>query len=67
MPHSFAPLKVLLLMFAGWISRHQLEVIEYLQEENRGLRSAWSGGAFTLPMPSVVDLLEKRKHLGGGC
>jgi hypothetical protein len=28
MPFSFAPLKFLVLMFAGWISRHQLDVIE---------------------------------------
>jgi hypothetical protein len=38
MPFSFAPLKFLVLMFAGWISRHQLDVIEYLQEENRVLK-----------------------------
>ena len=28
----------LLLMFAGWLNRHQLQVIEYLQEENRLLK-----------------------------
>ena len=27
--------QMLLLMFAGWVNRHQLDVIEYLQEENR--------------------------------
>jgi len=25
---------MLLLMFAGWANRHQLDVIQYLQEEN---------------------------------
>ena len=25
-------------MFAGWVNRHQLDVIEYLQEENRVLK-----------------------------
>jgi hypothetical protein len=29
------PLQMLLLMLAGWVNRHQLDVIEYLQEENR--------------------------------
>jgi hypothetical protein len=32
------PFQLLLLMFAGWVNRHQLEVIEYLQEENRVLK-----------------------------
>ena len=32
------PLQFLILMVAGWISRRQRDVIEYLQEENRILR-----------------------------
>ncbi|HEU4726509.1 MAG TPA: integrase core domain-containing protein [Kofleriaceae bacterium] len=35
---SAAPLQFLLLVFAGWVNRHQREVVEYLQEENRVLR-----------------------------
>jgi putative transposase len=35
---SVAPLQFLLLVFAGWVNRRQVEVIEYLQEENRILR-----------------------------
>jgi hypothetical protein len=34
------PFQLLLLMFAGWVNRRQLEVIEYLQEETACLRSA---------------------------
>jgi len=30
-----------MLIFAGWVNRHQQEVIEYLQEENRALSSLW--------------------------
>ena len=30
-------------MFAGWISRQQLDVIEYLQEENRVLKERLGG------------------------
>jgi hypothetical protein len=32
------PLQMLLPMFAGWVNRRQLDVIEYLQEENRVLK-----------------------------
>ena len=32
------PLKMLLVMLAGWINRQQQEAIEYLKEENRILR-----------------------------
>ena len=38
MSTSFAPLQFLVLIFAGWINRRQLAVIEYLQEENRVLK-----------------------------
>jgi transposase InsO family protein len=31
-------LQLLLMMFAGWVSRHQLQIIEYLKEENRVLK-----------------------------
>jgi len=30
-------------MFAGWLNRHQLDVIEYLQEENRVLKARLGG------------------------
>jgi hypothetical protein len=33
------PLQILLLMFAGWINRQQLQVIDYLQAENRLLKA----------------------------
>lgn len=37
------PLQMLFLMFAGWVNRQQLEVIEYLKEENRLLKERLSG------------------------
>ncbi len=43
MSASIAPFKLLLLMFAGWVNRHQLDVIEYLQEENRVLKERLGG------------------------
>src|SRR2546421_336106 len=36
-------LQLLLVMFAGWVNRHQLDVIEYLQEENRVLKERLGG------------------------
>ncbi len=32
------PMGMLLVMLAGWMNRHQQDVIEYLKEENRVLR-----------------------------
>jgi hypothetical protein len=38
------PFQLLLLMFAGWVNRrHLLDVIEYLQEENRVLKERMGG------------------------
>jgi len=37
------PLQFLMLIFAGWVNRHQQDVIEYLQEENRALREPLGG------------------------
>jgi putative transposase len=37
------PLLFLMLVFAGWVNRHQQDVIDYLQEENRALREQLGG------------------------
>ena len=37
------PLQFLLVLFAGWVSRHQQEMIEHLQEESRVLREQLGG------------------------
>jgi hypothetical protein len=34
---------MLLLMCAGWVKRYQLDVIQYLQEENRVLKERMGG------------------------
>jgi hypothetical protein len=34
------PLALFLLLFSGWVNRHQQAVIDYLLEENRVLRAA---------------------------
>ena len=61
------PFQLLLLMFAGWVNRHQLDVIEYLQEENRVLKERLGGRVFVSPTPNVVDSPEKRKHSDARC
>jgi hypothetical protein len=67
----FQPLQLLLLIFAGWANRRQLDVIEYLQEENseetrqsteRGLLTASASfNHVTLRIhgstPRVIDLI----------
>jgi hypothetical protein len=37
------PFQFVLLSFSGWVNRHQLDVIEYLQEENRVLKGRLGG------------------------
>jgi len=43
MPSLLQPLHLLVLMFAGWVNRHQLDVIAYLQEENRVFKERLGG------------------------
>jgi hypothetical protein len=40
------PLHLLLMLFAGWVNRHQLDVIDYLQEENRVRATRTVGSTF---------------------
>lgn len=41
-------LKVLIALVTGWVNRHQQQVISYLQEENRVLKSKLPGGRLRL-------------------
>ena len=50
---SVAPLQFLLLVFAGWVNRHQAEVVAYLQEENRVLREQFGGRRLRFTTPSA--------------
>jgi len=64
MPTSFAPLKLLLLMIAGWVNRHQLDVIEYLQEENRMLKERLGGRRLRFTDAERRRLARKAQALG---
>ncbi len=39
MPKTLDPFRLLLIAVAGWVSHEQQQVIEYLREENRVLRT----------------------------
>jgi len=46
--------RFLVLWMAGWIHSRQLEVIDFLREENRVLREQLGGGACGSPMTSAT-------------
>jgi hypothetical protein len=58
------PVQVLLLMFAGWVNRHQLDVIEYLQEENRVLKGRLGGLRLRFTDTERRRLARKAQKLG---
>src|SRR6266403_2391448 len=64
MSPSFAPLKLLLMMFVGWVNRHQLDVIEYLQEENRVLKERMGGQRLRFTDAERRRLARKAQALG---
>jgi hypothetical protein len=65
MSPSFAPLKLLLLMFAGWVNRHQLDVIEYLQEGNRVLKERLGRRRLTQYFLFFIDIASRSVHIAG--
>jgi putative transposase len=58
------PVKLILLMFAGWVNRHQLDVIEYLQEENRVLKEHLGGRRIRFTDVERRRLARKAQVLG---
>ena len=61
MPHA---LQFLVLMVAGWMNRHQEELIDYLREENRILREPLGGRPLRLPDTQRRRLAGRGKRLG---
>ncbi len=61
------PFQLVLLMLSGWANGHQLDVIEYLQEENRVLKARMGRKhlRFTDPVHSL--LAPKRTRSGARC
>jgi hypothetical protein len=58
------PLHLLLMMFAGWVNRHQLDVIDYLQEENRVLKERLGGRRIRFTNAERRRLARKAHVLG---
>jgi len=59
-------LQFLMLIFAGWVNRHQQEVIEYLQEENRVLREQLGGKRLRFTDRQRRRLAVKAKEIAAG-
>jgi hypothetical protein len=55
---------MLLSVFTGWVNRHQLDVIQYLQEENRMLKERLGGRRLRFTDPERRRLARKAQALG---
>jgi transposase InsO family protein len=58
------PLQFLLMLMAGWVNRRQLEVIDYLKEENRILREQLGGRKIRFTDEQRRRLATKGRALG---
>src|SRR5215831_5361297 len=58
------PFRFLLIAVAGWMNQHQLQVIDYLREENRVLRQQLGGRRLRLSDDQRRRLAAKAKLLG---
>ena len=61
---SLNALHFLLLLFSGWVNRHQLKVIDYLLDENRVLREQLGGRRLRLNDDQRRRLAVKGNALG---
>ncbi len=57
-------IQFLILIFAGWVNRHQQDVIEYLQEENRALHEQLGGKRLRFTDSQRRRLAAKAKAIG---
>jgi putative transposase len=58
------PLEFLLLLFAGWVNRRQLAVIDYLKEENRIPREQMNGRRLRFTVDQRRRLAVRGKAVG---
>src|SRR5438128_5369455 len=58
------PLRLLLATLAGWVNRHQQQVIDYLVEENRALQEQLRGRRVRLSDDQRRRLAAKGQRLG---
>jgi transposase InsO family protein len=64
MTPDFSPLRLLLVTLAGWVNRHQQQVIDYLVEENRVLHEQLGGRRVRLNDDQRRRLAARGQRLG---
>ena len=64
MPTVLDPFRFLLIAVAGWMNQHQLEMIEYLREENLVLRKQLGERRWRLTDDQRRRLAARAKGLG---
>lgn len=64
MPRVLDPFRFVLIAVAGWMNQHQLQIIDYLREENRVLREQLGGRRLRLNDDQRRRLAAKAKALG---
>jgi putative transposase len=64
MPRVLDPFQFVMLALAGWMNRHQLQIIDYLREENRVLREQLGGRRMRFNDGQRRRLAAKAKGLG---
>ena len=67
MTPDLSPLRLLLVTLAGWVNRHQQEVIDYLVEENRVLHEQLDDRRMRLNDDQRRRLAGRGQRLGRRC
>ena len=55
MTKSLDPFRFLLIAQSGWMNQQPLQLIDYLQEENRGCANNWAQRDYASTMASAAD------------
>ena len=64
MSNVIQPFHLLVIALAGWLNRHQQDVIDYLIEENRVLKEQLEGKRLRFTDEQRIRLAVKAKVLG---
>ncbi|MFZ1005310.1 MAG: integrase core domain-containing protein [Candidatus Sulfotelmatobacter sp.] len=64
MPRALDPFRFVVIAVAGWMNQHQLQIIDYLREENRVLREQLGGRRVRFNDDQRRRLAAKAKGLG---
>src|SRR6202050_5502924 len=64
MPRVLDPFRFVLIAVGGWMNQHQLQIIDYLREENRVLREQLGGRRLRFNDDQRRRLAAKAKGLG---